>query len=85
MQLDINIGVSNYTINHLKELFENSSVKPSLNKIEFNPFVFQNELLNFCKNYEIYVEGYTPITRGKKFKHEGIKELSGKYEKPLHR
>jgi len=44
------IGVSNYTINHLKELFENSSVKPSLNQIEFNPFVFQNELLNFCKN-----------------------------------
>lgn len=75
------IGVSNYTIRHLKELFENSSTTPSVNQFEFNPFVFEDEILIFCQNHNIAAEAYTPITRGDRFKHPTIKELSDKYEK----
>jgi len=75
------IGVSNYTIRHLKELFESSSTLPAVNQIEFNPFVFQKEILDFCNTHHIAIEGYTPIARRKKFNHPVIKELSAKYEK----
>jgi len=75
------IGVSNYTIRHLKELFEYASIIPAVNQIEFNPFVYEKELLNFCNQNNIQVEAYTPLTRGNKFNHPVIKELSEKYFK----
>ncbi len=75
------IGLSNYTVRHLKELFESSSTIPAVNQIEFNSFVFQKEIMDFCNTNKIAVEGYTPIARRKKFNHAVIKELSDKYDK----
>src|SRR5207244_5862689 len=35
------IGVSNYTIPHLEELLSATPVPPSVNQVEFHPFLFQ--------------------------------------------
>src|SRR5438094_229069 len=35
------IGVSNFTIRHLEELIEESHVIPSVNQVEFHPFLYQ--------------------------------------------
>ena len=43
------IGVSNYTIRHLKELFSNFEIKPVVNQVEINPFNYHEVLLKFCK------------------------------------
>ncbi len=75
------IGVSNYTIRHLKELFANSETKPAVNQVEFNPFIFQDDLLSFCKEEGIRLQGYTPLSRTNKFDHKTIQEISGKYSK----
>jgi len=75
------IGVSNYMINHLEDLKKNSSVLPAVNQIEFNPFVFEREVKEYCQNLGVAVEAYTPIARGRKFKHQDIKRLSDKYGK----
>ena len=75
------IGVSNYTIRHLKELFDNSETKPAVNQVEFNPFNFQDDLLSFCKEEGIRIQGYTPLSRTNKFNNDTIQELSGKYSK----
>ena len=74
-------GVSNYMVHHLNELKENSFVLPAVNQIELNPFVFENEVLDYCHNHGIAVEAYTPITKGKRFDHPEIKRLSEKYKK----
>jgi diketogulonate reductase-like aldo/keto reductase len=75
------IGVSNYMVKHLEEHMEKSSVVPAVNQIELNPFVFEADVLDYCKNHNIAVQAYTPITKGKKFKDPEIKRLSEKYEK----
>ncbi len=75
------IGVSNYTIRHLKELFANSETKPAVNQVEFNPFNFQANLLSFCKEEGIRLQGYTPLSRANKFKNKTIQEIAGKYSK----
>ena len=75
------IGVSNYTIRHLKELLAEYETKPAVNQVEFNPFNFQDDLLSFCKEEGIRLEGYTPLSRANKFKNATIQELSGKYSK----
>ncbi len=60
------IGVSNYTIAHLEELMAASKVAPAVNQVEFSPFLYQRELLDFCRAHGIQLEAYGPLTRGKK-------------------
>src|SRR5690606_35102587 len=62
-----NIGVSNYTVRHLKELMNQSGVVPAVNQIEFHPFLYeeQKELLEFCGQHGIAVEAYSPLAHGK--------------------
>ena len=60
------IGVSNYTIAHLKELLAHSDVAPCVNQVEFSPFLFQRELLEFCRAHGIQLVAYCPLTKGRK-------------------
>jgi diketogulonate reductase-like aldo/keto reductase len=75
------IGVSNFTIRHLKELLENSSSIPTVNQVEFSPFLFQKDLLDYCKNKNIVVEAYCPLTRARKMNDPRIKAIGRKYGK----
>jgi diketogulonate reductase-like aldo/keto reductase len=63
------IGVSNYTIRHLEELFTYAEVLPAVNQVEFSPFLHQKELLAFCRTHDILLEGYSPLTKGERLNH----------------
>ncbi len=75
------IGVSNYTIRHLEELFEKSNLVPAVNQVEFSPFLYQKELLSYCKKKDIRVEAYSPLTRTRKFDNPILKEISTHHDK----
>ena len=75
------IGVSNFTIRHLEELIEESHVIPSVNQVEFHPFLYQRELLKYCQKQGIQVEAYSPLARGERLKHPRIGSLAEKYSK----
>ena len=75
------IGVSNYGINELNETIQNSDIIPAINQVEFHPFLFQKDLLQFCKRNAIQLEAYSPLTRGKRLNHPQLIELGQKYNK----
>jgi len=75
------IGVSNFTIRHLEELIGESHVIPSVNQVEFHPFLYQKELLEYCQNRGIQVEAYSPLARGERVKHPRIISLATRYAK----
>ncbi|MEM4347606.1 MAG: aldo/keto reductase [Candidatus Altiarchaeota archaeon] len=75
------IGVSNYTIKHLSELLEIAEIIPAINQVEFSPFLYQKELLEFCNSNKIQVEAYSPLTRGKKLNDPKLLEIAEKYGK----
>ena len=75
------IGVSNYTIRHLDEHFEHFTAAPTVNQVEFSPFLYQKDLLDFCISHEIVVEAYSPLTRGSKFDNETLLAIGKKYGK----
>lgn len=52
-----------------------------VNQVEFNCFLYQSELLDYCKNNNIVVTAYAPLANAKKFETLKLKELSGKYKK----
>ena len=75
------IGVSNFEVFHLQEIFQKFDVIPSVNQVEFHPFLFQEKLLEFCKNSNIQLEVYSPLTRGQRLNHHILVGLAKKYGK----
>lgn len=75
------IGVSNYTIRHLEEMFDYAEVIPAVNQVEFSPFLYQKELLDFCKRHKIHLEAYSPLTRGRKFGDPTVISMAEKYSR----
>lgn len=63
-----NIGVSNYTVRHLQELLQTADIVPTVNQVEFHPFIYKDQkpLLDFCKQHKIVVEAYSPLAHGKR-------------------
>lgn len=56
------IGVSNYTIKHLNELIDDGNLSiPSVNQVEWHPHYHIPELLNFCKEKNIFLQAYSSL------------------------
>ncbi|MFW5702259.1 MAG: aldo/keto reductase [Bacteroidota bacterium] len=75
------VGVSNFTIRHLDELADNFESTPAVNQVEFHPWLYQRDLLNYCKKNGILLEAYSPLVRAKKFGEPGLKQIAEKYGK----
>lgn len=59
------IGVSNFEKNHLEDIFAMNSTLPAVNQVEFHPYWHENDLLVFCKSYNITFNGYAPTCRSR--------------------
>jgi len=55
------IGVSNYQIEHLREMFDWCEIRPAVNQIEVHPLWPQEELIEFCEKEGIKVVAYSPF------------------------
>jgi diketogulonate reductase-like aldo/keto reductase len=75
------IGVSNYMIWHLEELLDNSATIPAVNQVEFSPYLFQKDLLEFCRSHDIQLEGYSPLTKGLQLNDPTLLDIASKYSK----
>lgn len=78
------IGVSNFGIGHLEELFnwEGLVVTPAVNQIELHPWLPQLELREYLLKKNILVEAYSPLTTGFKLQDPELLELEHRYRIP---
>lgn len=58
------IGVSNFEIEHLERLMDETGIVPSVNQIEAHPYFAQPELRAFGSEHGIVTEAWSPIARG---------------------
>jgi methylglyoxal/glyoxal reductase len=72
------IGVSNFTVRHLKELLAASEVTPAINQIEFHPYLYREQfpLLEYCATQGIVVEAYSPLAHASNMDDPVIEEIS---------
>jgi len=75
------IGVSNYMIIHLEELFTYANIIPVMNQVEFSPYNYQKDLLVVCKKNNIILEAYSPLTRMKKLDDPRVLPIAEKHNK----
>lgn len=55
------IGVCNFSIKKLENLLQNSTIKPTLNQVELNPYFQQDALVEYCQKNNIHVMAYSPL------------------------
>lgn len=75
------IGVSNFTIELLEKLLDEINVVPQANQVEFHTFLYQKDLLEYCRNQEIQIEAYSPIARAKFLDNDVLQKMAKKYDK----
>jgi len=76
------IGVSNYGIQHLKELLgSNPNIRPVVNQLEIHPWNTRDELVDFCLSQNIKIEAYSPLTKGRKLNDPDLMKIAAKYDK----
>jgi len=76
-------GVSNYEVDHIEEILNDSSLLPAVNQIELHPFNYaeQKPLIEYCKQKGIVVEAYSPLARGRRVDHPSIARIANKYQR----
>lgn len=78
-----NIGVSNYTVRHLQEVMNLHEIVPTVNQIEFHPFLYKDQkpVLDFCIAHKIVVEAYSPLAHGHRLSDPTIANMAAKHNK----
>ena len=77
------IGVSNFKPHHLQNIMDNCEVIPMVNQIEINPGLNQEETIKFCKENNILLEAYSPLSTGRIFEVKEMQAISEKYNKTI--
>lgn len=75
------IGVSNYPIDKLQALMDASGEVPVVNQIEWSPFGHSEQMLDFCKEHDIIIEAYSPLTHGKRLDEQVLNDIADTYKK----
>ncbi|KAJ3499971.1 hypothetical protein NLJ89_g9994 [Agrocybe chaxingu] len=73
------IGVSNFSIKTLEELFKTAKITPAVNQVEMHPYLARNELRHYCAKHDIVIEAYTPSGRSVVREDPLIVSLAKKY------
>ncbi|KAF7345381.1 Aldo/keto reductase [Mycena venus] len=74
------IGVSNFSIKTLEELFKTAKIVPAVNQVEIHPYLAQTELLEYCRKKGIVVTAYSPTGHDKVREDPTIVALAEKYK-----
>ena len=75
------IGVSNYSIQQIQELIDQTGEVPAVNQIEWSPFGHSMEMFGYCQENHIIIQAYSPLTRGKRLDDPTLRHLADSYNK----
>ena len=77
------IGVSNFQIHHLQDIFEIAKVRPMVNQVEYHPKLAQVELLSYCKENNVQMQAWSPLMQGHLLDNEVLKAIGEKHGKSV--
>ena len=60
------IGLSDVTLEHVREVFEKATIKPAVVQVESHPYLPEIELLEFCNRNGIVLLAFAPLGHGMK-------------------
>jgi diketogulonate reductase-like aldo/keto reductase len=70
------IGVSNFSVKDLDEVFEVAETPPVLNQVQFSAIKYRRKLLDACEERNVVLEAYSPLGIGKYLSNRRIVEVA---------
>ncbi len=74
------IGVSNYSIAEMRELHKTTGELPTVNQIEWSPFGWSREMLQWSRDNGVVLQAYSPLTRGERLDDEVLREIAERHD-----
>ncbi len=75
------IGVSNFMVEHLERIIEETGVAPVVNQIELHPRFVQSELRRFHESHGILTEAWSPLGQGTLLDDEKLGEIASAHDR----
>ena len=75
------VGVSNFHIHHLEDIFAASDLVPAVNQVECHPWLTQVELAGYTQSKGITFEPWSPLGAGQLVGSEALGSIAKKYGK----
>ena len=75
------IGVSNYTAGQIDALVESTGEVPVVDQVEWSPFGWSAEFLDYCRGQQIVVQAYSPLTRTERLDDPTLGTVAADYGK----
>ena len=73
------IGVSNFRIDDLENIFNNCEIIPMANQVCLNIGDTPLDIVKFCQEKNIIIESYSPIAHGRALSNNKIQQFAEKY------
>ena len=77
------IGVSNFLPKHLDALLETARIIPAVNQVRLAPGVYQEEVVDYCREKDILLEAWGPFGQGELFDKKEVQEIAAKHGKSV--
>jgi diketogulonate reductase-like aldo/keto reductase len=75
------IGVSNYKLEHLKEMENYAEIFPSVNEVEQHPLWVRADIMGYARANDMIVIDYSPLTRGRELEEETIERIAEEHSR----
>jgi diketogulonate reductase-like aldo/keto reductase len=70
------IGVSNFDADELGAVLQDARVPPAVDQVQFSPFKYRRELLEECRQRDVVLEAYSPLTTGTHLRDRRLAEIA---------
>lgn len=78
------IGVSNFTVRRFEDMFvKHTDEVPAVDQVEFHPFWYRRELLEYCRREGIQLEAYSPLVRAERMDDATLNEVAARCGKTV--
>jgi len=77
------IGLSNYTIEDYEELKPHVTIKPTINQIEVNPFLYRKKTIDYFQKEGVVIQAYRALRQGQEMNNQGLLQIANKYNKTI--
>jgi diketogulonate reductase-like aldo/keto reductase len=77
------IGLSNYTIEDYEELKPHVTIKPTINQIEVNPFLYRKKTIDYFQKEGVAIQAYRALRQGQEMNNQTLLQIANKYNKSI--
>lgn len=75
------IGVSNYSIEQMEELIGATGETPAVNQIEWSPFGWSTDMLDWSARHGVVIQAYSPLTRTQRLGDERLASVAERHRR----